>query len=80
VAMIVGPAEVLAYERYRAARRRYPGASGHSFRSTPKGWVVRPRYSDGKASARNAGSWQQQAVALEQRLLELQLQAISRTL
>jgi hypothetical protein len=74
--------EALAFERYRAAKRRYPGARRFSFRETPQGWICKPDYTSGgrTTSVANASSWQQQAFALEQRLLDLQLEAISRTL
>jgi hypothetical protein len=36
--------EMLAYERYKAGKRKYPGADRLSFRDTGKGWAVRPDY------------------------------------
>lgn len=63
-------AEMLAYERFKAGRKKYPGVRRLSFRSTPRGWVVRP--TDGA----KAGSWREQQVALEQALLSSQLAAI----
>jgi hypothetical protein len=70
--MTVG--EMLAWERFKAAQRRYPGG-GHrfSFRDTGRGWSVRA------LDVAKAASPRSEAVRLEQQLLSSQLASISRS-
>jgi hypothetical protein len=64
-------AEMLAYERFKAGKRKYPGARFLSFRDNGRGWwVVKP------LDATKVESVRKQQVRLEQQVLTQQLEAI----
>ena len=75
---MMGMAERAACERWQLGRKLHPGATRPEFRHTSSGWEVTPDYR-GKAGRNKADSWQGRLVALEQRLLNMQLDAIART-
>jgi hypothetical protein len=58
--------ELLAYEGFKAAKRKFPGAHRLSFRDTGKGWAVRPDY-----TPHPAGSVRFQQGTLGRRLVEI---------
>jgi hypothetical protein len=60
----------LALERFKAAKRRYPGAHKFSFRNTGKGWSVTPLN-----GPRKARTWREEQLRLEQQMLTQQLEA-----
>jgi hypothetical protein len=64
------------FARYQAAKKRFPGARGYSFRSTARGWQVTPHYG---GSGKSEPRWKAQHRRLEQQLLTSQLEAIRRT-